>query len=61
MENFSFSKTSKNAQGNGQFSAESQGCIQASNGDPRTGAFHKLWVIADDTICSVNGVVIVKF
>ena len=54
----SISKLSlQDAQGNGQFTTDSQGRKRTSGGgDPRTGKFHQRWVAAGDTACSVKGV-----
>ena len=43
-------------QGNGQFTTESQGPLQMSDGDPRTGMFPEMRVTAGDTTCSMKGV-----
>ena len=44
------------AQGKGWFATDSQGCIQRSDSDSRTGTFHQTQVTAGDTACNVNGV-----
>ena len=49
-------KLLRDQQGNGQFATDSQGCIQKSDGDPRTGTFHQTHVTADDIACNVNEV-----
>ena len=46
----------QDAQGNGQFTTDSQGCKWTSGGDPRTGKFHQTWVTMGDTTCNVKGV-----
>ena len=45
----------KDVQGNGPFATDSQGCIQMSDGDPRTRTFHQTRLTAGDTACNVNG------
>ena len=44
------------SQGKGRFATDSQCCIRMSDGDPRTGMFHQIWVTTHDTTCSVNEV-----
>ena len=46
-------------QGNGRFATDSQGRIQMSDGDPRTGMFPEMRVTMDDTACSVKVVLVV--
>ena len=43
-------------QGNGRFATDSQGRIQTSDRDPRTGTLHQTWVTAGETTCNVNRV-----
>ena len=40
------------------FSTDSKSHIRTSDGDPRTGTLHQIWVTAVDTTCSVNEVLI---
>ena len=46
-----FWKQLQESQGNGRFATYSQGRIQTSDGDPRTGTFHQTLV----TACDANG------
>ena len=41
---------------NVRFAMDSQVCKQASDGDPRAGAFHQTYPIVGDTACSVKRV-----
>ena len=43
-------------QGNGRFATDLQGFVRTSDGDPRTGTFHRMRFTAGDTTCSVKGV-----
>ena len=56
VENSNILKLRKDSQGNGRFATDSQDCPLMSFSDPSTGTFHQTRVIADDTACSVNGV-----
>ena len=42
--------------GNGRFTTESQGHIQISDDDQRTGTFLQMRVTMGDTACNVDGV-----
>ena len=56
VEIWNFWKQPWDSWGNGRFATDSQGRIQTSDGDPRTGIFHQTLVTAGDTTCNVNGV-----
>ena len=49
-------KLTLDSQGNGQVTTDSQGHIQMSDSDVRTGTCHQTQVIVGDTACSVKGV-----
>ena len=53
---FNISNLWIDVQGNGRLATDSQGGMQTSDGDPRTGMFHRMQVTVGDTACSVKGV-----
>ena len=53
-------KLPEDLQGNGQFATDSQGCLQTSDEDPRTGTFPQMRSTMGDTTCSVKGVLKLK-
>ena len=48
-------KLLQDLQGNGQFTTDSQGHLQMSDSDSRTGTFPQMWPTEGDTACSVKG------
>ena len=52
------SKLPRDAQGNGWFAIDPQGCKRMSGSNPRTETFHQMQVTVGDSNCSVKGVLL---